>query len=308
MHINGLLIKASWLGALSVLLVSLGAGCSGDDAADDDTSGCDGGPCPDGSIGTSGSGGSGGGAAGRSGSGGSGEAGSSGSSGSSSEPDEDGGTEPTDGGTEPGEQPASDGSQLAACAEDGDCTEDRVCYTPGAQQATGYCTASCESNDDCSALGAEYTCNATGGMGMGMSGGGACRIECEDSDDMSCPDLMTCVETSPDTFRCAYVEDDAPGSQDVELWEPCSENGECVDGLICYGAIAGGPGGGSVGGFCTQPCETDDECTEDEPSGDIAPTCGNTGGCRFDCSEGGDCPEGMECESQGGTDRCLYPQ
>jgi hypothetical protein len=154
-----------------------------------------------------------------------------------------------------------------------------------------------------------------GGQGQGPGGNdGVCRIECEGEDDTSCPDLMVCVETSPNSFRCAYPEagEPEPGSQDVPLWEPCSASGECVDGLICYPSLGGGqggPGGGdfNLGGFCTQPCESDDECTEEAPSGDIDPSCGSSGGCRFDCSDGGECPDGMECVEQAGTARCLYP-
>jgi len=312
---NGRLIRASWVGALSLVLVSLGAAC-GDDAADDDATGCDGGACPDGSTGESGRSGSNG-SAGRSGSGGSStvDGGGSGSGGTAGDPDEDGGVDTSDGGVppEPGEEPPTDGSQLSSCAEDGDCTEGRVCYMPGAQGATGYCTGVCAEDEDCAAIGPEYTCNAMGGgQGQGNNQRGMCRLECEGADDTSCPAPMTCVETSPDSFRCAFVPEDEPGAQNVPLWEPCTESGECVEGLICYGAVGGGGGGDPVGGFCTQPCENDDECTEEEPSGEIAPTCGSTGGCRFDCSDDEQCPDGMECVSQGGggggnVSRCLYP-
>jgi hypothetical protein len=313
-HVNGWLSRACCASVLSLLLVSFGGACSGDDA-DEGGTGCDGGVCPDGSIGEGGRSGSTG-SAGRSGSGGSSTAGRSGSGGTMSEPDEDGGVDTSDAGmmSEPGEEPATDGSQLASCAEDGDCTEDRVCYTPGAQGATGYCTGTCAEDEDCAAIGPEYTCNDRGGGGQGPGNGpdGMCRLECEGTDDTSCPAPMTCVETSPDNFRCAFVPEDEPGAQNVPLWEPCTESSECVAGLICYGTVAGGGGGDPVGGFCTQPCENDDECTEDEPSGEIEPTCGTTGGCRFDCSDDEECPDGMECVSQGGgpggnVSRCLYP-
>jgi hypothetical protein len=103
----------------------------------------------------------------------------------------------------------------------------------------------------------------------------------------------------------------------MQLWEPCDQNGDCVEGLICYGTGeggggdqgGGGPGGGeNLGGYCTQPCENTEECTEPMPSGNIAPTCGTSGGCRFECTPDTTCPDGMECvELQGDVGRCLFP-
>jgi hypothetical protein len=296
----------------------LAAGC-GDDAPADAGTSCPGDAsvgmgCPDADTG-GGSGGSAGGRAGSGGSGGSSTGAGSGGSGGSDQPDEDGGADPqTDSGM-PTDGPSTDGSQLSACAEDEDCTEDRVCYLPGAQEAIGYCTGSCSGDEDCAALGAQYTCNAMGNGG-GNGGMGVCRIECEGEDDTSCPDMMMCVETSQGSFRCAYTEEpEEPPAQDMQLWEPCEANGDCVEGLICYGTFEGGggqgPGGGggqNIGGYCTQPCENTDECTEPEPSGNISPTCGSSGGCRFECTEDTTCPDGMECmELQGNVGRCLFP-
>jgi hypothetical protein len=266
---------------------SVGRGC-GDAAAGSGDAGDDGGSAGRGGGGAS---------AGRGGSPG-------GGAGGSEAPDDDAGAEPEPDAGMPGAEPPMDGAQLGACNDDEDCTDGRECYEPGAQEAIGYCTETCGGDEDCEALGDAYTCNARMGMGMSM---GVCRIECEGEGDTSCPDMMMCLETSPGSFRCAYVEDtDEPGEQNTQLWQPCERNGDCVEGLICYGAVAGGPAGESIGGFCTQPCEDSDECTEAAPSGDIEPSCGSSGGCRFECSEGDSCPDGMACEMVAGTSRCLY--
>jgi hypothetical protein len=281
---------------------------------------CSGGTAGNGtSSGRSGDGGSVTGGRGASGSGGSAGDGSSGdgSSGAagSDMPEEDAGMESPDAGGEmPASTPPMDGTQLAECTDSDECTEGRVCYQTGAQLGNGYCTEACGSDEDCAALGDQYTCNAMGGGGGGMQG--RCRIECDGPDDTSCPELMSCVEVGQGEFRCIYPEQE-PGAQAAALWEACSNNGDCVEGLVCYGAGGfggqqGGPGGGGQGndrGFCTQPCSEQADCTEPAPSGDIEPTCG-TSACRFDCSEGGTCPDGMECASQGGggAERCLFPQ
>jgi hypothetical protein len=297
------------------ICVLLAAGCGDDALPDAGTGDCPGdgsADCPDAGGGESGSGAGRGGSSGSGGSGGSGGSVGGSGSGGSAQPDDDGGAEPQpqpDGGMPTG-GPPTDGSQLSACGEDDDCTEDRVCYLPGAQQAIGYCTGTCSEDADCSALGAAYTCNAMGSGNME----GMCRIECEGPDDTSCPDMMMCVETSAGSFRCAYTEEpEEPPAQDMQLWEPCEQNGDCVAGLICYPEIDGGGGNGNqgggegFGGYCTQPCESTEECTEPEPSGNISPTCGSSNGCRFECSEDTTCPDGMECMDISGTSRCLYP-
>jgi len=290
---------------------------------------CSGGAADSGAAGADSDGGAGrGGRGGTAGSDGGAMDGSAGSGGSG-EPEEDAGMEPmTDaggagdagdaGGEMPAGMPPTDGSQLAECTDSDECTEGRVCYQTGPQVGNGYCTEPCDEDMDCEDLGELYTCNAMdngGGGGGGMDG--ECRIVCEDADDTSCPELMSCVEVGGDEFRCVYPPQD-PGAQDAALWAACSNNGDCVEGLVCYGTVGGGgggppgQGGGDNGSFCTQPCEEQADCTEAAPSGDLEPTCG-TSACRFDCSEGGTCPDGMECVSLGGgggggTARCLYSE
>ena len=81
-------------------------------------------------------------------------------------------------------------------------------------------------------------------------------------------------------------------------WGRCTDSDDCQGNLVCYSIFQE-----TAEGFCTDTCENNDDCSEDPGSGDIDPTCGTQNECRFDCAEGGTCPDGMECIS----DRCAYP-
>jgi hypothetical protein len=214
------------------------------------------------------------------------------------------------------ENPPTDGSQLTPCTfgEQDACADGLGCYQRGA--TSGFCTATCEDDEDCAALsGADYTCSTTfGGGGQGPGGGmGLCRIDCEGADDTeSCPAPLKCLSVGGGfggngngngngqggAFRCGYAQDQAPqGADDVPLWGRCEDSGDCVGDLVCYGVFQQG-----AAGFCTHTCENTDDCTDAPASGDIEPTCGTQNQCRFDCTEGGTCPDGLECIQ----DRCVY--
>ena len=140
---------------------------------------------------------------------------------------------------------------------------------------------------------------------------GICRVECDGEDDTeSCPGMLVCLRVTGGgqgqgnggAFRCGYPTE-PPGGEDgtVARFGRCQDSDECMGDLVCYGIIPQG----DTAGFCTDACETNDDCNEDPGSGDIDPTCGTQNLCRFDCSEGGTCPDGMECESE--YSRCVFP-
>jgi hypothetical protein len=206
----------------------------------------------------------------------------------------DGGT--ADGGSQSGGTLPMDGEQLAVCTDEQDCDDGLGCYAEGGGQ--DFCTATCSNDDDCQGLGgAEYTC----------SDDGLCEVVCAVGDSSSCPEGMTCLQTSGPgpgglQFRCKYST--AAGSAGG-AFDPCSTGADCEDGLQCVGAFA------AIPGYCTGECEDTDECTEQPSSGSIEPTCIGTtplpaspSMCLLDCSDDADgCPDDMTCGIGG---RCTY--
>ena len=190
--------------------------------------------------------------------------------------------------------------QLAPCEafEEGACAEGLGCYVRG--NGPGFCTATCEDDEDCEVLtDAEYTCSTTFGGGQGGNGGmGLCRIECEgENDTESCPGSLECISVGGQggqgnggAFRCGYTDDPPDqGEGTVARWGRCTESdADCAGNLVRYSTFQE-----NADGFCTDTCENNDDCSEDPGSGDIDPTCGTQNECRFDCAEGGTCPDGM---------------
>ena len=128
-----------------------------------------------------------------------------------------------------------DGTQLAPCEafEEGACAEGLGCYVRG--NGPGFCTATCEDDEDCEVLtDAEYTCSTTFGGGQGGNGGmGLCRIECEgENDTESCPGSLECISVGGQggqgnggAFRCGYTDDPPDqGEGTVARWGRCTES------------------------------------------------------------------------------------
>jgi hypothetical protein len=223
-----------------------------------------------------------------------------------------GDTAGTGGSTKP-EQPKADGTELAACdplAADS-CDGDLICYSAVGATTVGFCTATCTNDDDCTSLGAEFTCSTASGGGLPGGGGGtqSCRQTCTGEDDKSCPEFMSCMAVQGG-FRCLYDEKDV-GSGDKKIWEKCEVTGDCSGDLTCYPVI----GSSAYQGFCTQPCTEAADCGT-PTSGDVEPHCGSSRVCSLDCGSGspiGDdkaCPTGMVCGMIGvgplAAKRCLY--
>lgn len=311
-----------------------------DCACPDDGSGTDGGAGSGGSTssGSGGKGSTGGMTTGSGGkSGGSMSSGTGGKSGGGS--DEDGGTTtpPTDGGSSGGNVVPlpKDGNQLASCATGVDCNMGLDCYNPQGP-AEGFCTkAGCMSDDDCKGLaGGTYTCAMQSGL---------CVISCMGTDDKSCPDQMTCVQTGTTgggggpggpggggggtpVYHCTYPE--GAGVAKQPLWGKCTSftSADCDTDLVCSG-IGFTMMGGTTPGYCSEMCESADDCTKPK-TGAIDPTCvpsGFGGGgpmmgggmqtmhCALDCAMNTDgCPDGMTCimnpgfMGMGASSRCGY--
>jgi hypothetical protein len=86
------------------------------------------------------------------------------------------------------------------CSLDSECSDDLVCYRPGAasgsEPGSGYCTNECQEVEDCeSPEGVDVV--------MACSGGGHCRILCDATED--CPDGMECQSVQgEDQQACWY--------------------------------------------------------------------------------------------------------
>jgi hypothetical protein len=95
------------------------------------------------------------------------------------------------------------GGQLGPCRDDQDCDDGLGCSGSGR-----YCSRECSEDADCASLGGSYTC----------SGSGTCRLECQDEDDDSCPQGMSCEpgggRRGGGTFRCEYPEPDDEQDED----------------------------------------------------------------------------------------------
>jgi hypothetical protein len=185
---------------------------------------------------------------------------------------------------EPAFTPAMDGNQGALCESERDCNMGLACYTTGSM---GYCTASCDDDDACSGLtGATYTCS---------NNSDACRVVCGGDEDGPCPQGMSCIDG-----RCNYPDNILATAG---AFERCESSDDCTGELVCNAAQ--GPGGGSGGGYCTQPCDASEDCTEAPASGSITPGCrmGGSGLCRLDCSDDAEgCPDSMACMNN----RCRF--
>jgi hypothetical protein len=184
-----------------------------------------------------------------------------------------------------------DGTQFAVCENDRDCDMGLGCYGAGA--ATGYCSAECEGDEDCAALGANFGCGQSG----------LCAAECEGEQDSACPAHMRCTPVGEDTFRCQY-----PPELTEEPPVPfggCENDMDCGE-LECLGSAMGGSG------FCSRACTPEEPGCEDlmPASGSIQPTCvpqnPQLGRCALDCEAAPDgCPEGLSCQQQGFYRLCL---
>jgi hypothetical protein len=104
--------------------------------------------------------------------------------------DDDGGVEvdaAVDSGTDAGNT-AEEGAQNGACREGGDACDDGLgCYEPD-NAHPGFCTAECQDDDDCAALGgAEWTCYVMGNL---------CRVICDSAANGNdeCPAGFQCAE------------------------------------------------------------------------------------------------------------------
>jgi hypothetical protein len=117
-----------------------------------------------------------------------------------------------------------DDCATASCGPCGDCLQGCVMAPPH----------TCDSHDDCgdseTCVFATGTCSATCGDDVGCIDG----FVCDDCATSSCPGCEAC--------RPACVPAPPPGG--------CTDHEDCGEDLLCvYG-----------GGFCTAPCEVDDDC------------------------------------------------
>lgn len=67
---------------------------------------------------------------------------------------------------------------------------------------------------------------------------------------------------------------------------------ECPNGWTCYRNSYSEAGPGA----CSQACEETTDCVQ-PVTGTAVSTCGSEGYCRFICSNGETCPDGMSCEA-----------
>ena len=99
---------------------------------------------------------------------------------------------------------------------------------------------------------------------------------------------------------------DGGGMADGDQLAPCMSDSDCSGELVCY----------VFGGFCTEACADDTDCSGISGATYTCFTGGGMGGgggaCRIECDGGGSCPDGLECVDLGGAMggsafRCIRP-
>jgi hypothetical protein len=185
----------------------------------------------------------------------------------------------------------------AACEEDSECFPDvadgelqgeAMCLT---RVRDGYCTHTCEEDDDCCAADGECKTELPQVCSPFESADGKmCFLTCEDEDIELDPDAddeqAFCQRNVGPDFIC---RSSGGGSENRKVCVPgdcsvgadCASNDDCSDDLECIGSFAGG--------YCGKPdCESNDDCPGDSLCVSAAGgknycyrTCGSASDCSF---------------------------
>lgn len=210
-------------------------------------------------------------------------------------------------------------TEAAVCADDLFCNDDNECEAPdvvGEGDDCGGDTIDCGDGLICVGTGrGEGVCHEECGDGCGEDetcvsprggGEGACFESCDpDAEEDTCPDGYECREQigGGEVACLAELGGGGPGGgggtgEEADFAEPCGGGGSsCSGDMFCP------PIGGS---YCTQTCETVDDCPS-EPAGAQCVSAGwGPGLCTFTCEGGGECPEGMDCQDLWGQAVCGF--
>ncbi len=232
-----------------------------------------------------------------------------------------------DGGTDAVCVPTPSGGQCSTrCSTNGDCPPGYRCVTDGSIQP-GFCQLEDLIVDNCSTDG---DC-PDGEICIDGPTGRTCGTACYDDED--CPDDMIC--TSDPVFGgpgyCIPGGDGGPGT--AGPGSSCTHDYDCYSGICLTEDETGWPGG-----YCAQPCESDDDCavgTVCVPGGPAGqnicmPTCQTDRECRQGlvcryvdgygpvcapadgdadegdpCEDANTCPDGMLCIQTAEGTRCV---
>lgn len=165
--------------------------------------------------------------------------------------------------------PAMEGAMYGPCESDDDCGGALNCYEFG-----GYCSQACSADEDCAALGDNFGCSGAGGGGFPGGGGpggfpGGGMADAGGMDGMATPSGV-----------CRATCD---GADDTS----------CPGGLTC---ISAGGGGGFMGGGGTFRCGIADA---GDQNGDGMNAGSGTTPAFGECSNDGDCADGLSCTAGG---------
>lgn len=194
--------------------------------------------------------------------------------------------------------PQSMSCPAVSCQSDKDCSTPEACVAGKCEQKLPALRKStcqpCSQNSECGEGG---YCESPDGRG------GRCLQPCEGDGEL-CPKNFVCKERIPGLKQCTR--------RDATCQVNCTQDSDCLGGLVCKNNVCVRSGGNQVGEPCHSgmPCQSELQCIPSSAGARCYQTCGfAAGSAGAPCRPGNICDRGLQCYPNplGSGNFCVQP-